>query len=217
MHKKFTFLQKKFTYFISKLKKGLLSANQANQCKLKAKFTSLCPPMRELPYNQIFRNGRGNVLYDVYLEFFLYVFHAFFYTALTGRRIEVKCDQRTRDCIFVVPYLKSVDAGNIITGVVNIKINNRDVDGPDEHWLLTILDTRDGPYPNETYNMQDIGHPVFDTETGELISRAQAERLAYAQELEANIRATNAVLESRRAAITQPAPQIELAPEQPPA
>ena len=157
--------------------------------------------LRDRPYNHTFQNGRMVMDEDTYLEFFLFVFHAYFYTGLTDQRISVL---RFNDIggdriIFRVPYLTNMNTRT--TQIVHLEIRLRSYMENTQRWLLTIVNTDGIQYPPTDAYAVDVRQPEFNPETGNALTPTEAfnyeeERRTRAREAalrEVQVNATRAI------------------------
>ena len=135
--------------------------------------------MRDRPYRHNFQNGRSVIDTEAYIEFFLFIFQAYFYTGLTEQQITVTNHGGGNFYVFSVPYVYSLNPFE--SRIVFIEIDMVDYMDDTQRWLLKIVDQ---PSTGNTFSSQmDVRHPVFNSITGAPMShqdlvRAETERRA---------------------------------------
>ena len=116
--------------------------------------------MRDRPYNHHFQNQRQVMERDMYIDFFVFVLQAYFYTGLTQQRIRVKYNHVNCNHYLYVPYVHSVVPFETRTVIFEVALHNyMDVS---QRWLLRIVTVLPG-YDDEEDEV-NVRQPEFDNQ-----------------------------------------------------
>jgi hypothetical protein len=126
--------------------------------------------MRERPQDHNFMNGRRVLSESTYHKFFLYIFHAYFYTGITDQRIRVTRDDASSIILYHVPYVHAIDPLVTRTVLIEVRLLNDMEDTG--RWLIRTVQPRATESGRELHMQQ----PYFSSRTGGGVSSEQAAR-----------------------------------------
>jgi hypothetical protein len=116
--------------------------------------------MRDRPYNHNFQNQRLVMDHDMYIDFFVFVLQAYFYTGLTQQRIRVIYNYVSCTNYLLVPYVYSVTPFETRIVIFEVELQNYMDDS--QRWLLRIVTS----VPGDEFERDEVNarQPEFDDE-----------------------------------------------------
>ena len=132
--------------------------------------------IRDRPYAHHFQNGRLVLDRIMYIEFFVHVLQAYFYTGLTQRRPSAVVNLANGTYTIFIPYVFSVEPFETKTAIFEVELENyMDVS---QRWILTMVNRSESLGVDE--EDMHISPPEFDG-TGNPITYIQATEIANRQ------------------------------------
>jgi hypothetical protein len=116
---------------------------------------------RDRPNAHHFQNGRLVLDRLLYIEFFMYVLQAYFYTGLTQRRPSVVRNYITGVFTLFIPYFFHVEPFPFQTRTAIFEVELRDYMDESQRWILTMVNRSENHGPDED-NMFTISPPAFN-------------------------------------------------------
>jgi hypothetical protein len=142
--------------------------------------------IRERPYSHMFQNGRGVLLEEMYIEFFVHVLQAYFYTGLTQRRPTVFHDYARGVYTLFIPY--AVNNSGVEIKLAIFEVSLKDYMNNSQRWILKMVSRPENIGTHEV--VMDIRSPEFN-EQGNAITYIQAAGIIEERRIEAESAATS--------------------------